>query len=310
MSNSKDEPVTLKYSEQNGPGTFTYEWGMRFIELVNEKTNGTVKIEMYPNNTLSAGSIEAVQTGITDFVQMPPSSAADLDPRLGAFDAPYIYEDIEHVKKVFDPRNSQAMDMVNEKLKESNVFFVGSVHGGARHLTCNSPIYSLSDLKGKKIRVVPSDLYIKLWESFGAAATPMAGSEIGTSLLTNVIEGQEQPMSGLMSLKIWELQDYLITTGHMPANSGCWKNRKKWDALSENQQSAILEAMYEATVEWDDKLHAEEADDLKFLEDNGMTIITEADGLKIDEFKTAANSIYENYKDLWSDMPDVIRGMK
>ena len=69
-------------------------------------------------------------------------------------------------------------------------------NSGDRQLTCNFPIYDLSDMKGAKIRVVASDLYQVLFaNAFGAAATPMAFSEVATALITNVIDGQENPYS-------------------------------------------------------------------------------------------------------------------
>ena len=98
---AEEQSFTLKFSDQNAENTSTNIWAKKFAELVNQKSNGTITVEIYPNASLTAYDIEPLQSGICDFLQYVPSSASDLDPRLGAFDAPYIYENDAHREATF-----------------------------------------------------------------------------------------------------------------------------------------------------------------------------------------------------------------
>ena len=306
---TKEKSFVLKLSDQNAENTSTNIWANKFAELIDQKTNGTVKVEIYPNASLTAYDIEPLQSGICDFLQYVPSSAADLDPRLGAFDAPYIYESEAHRQAAFNYEN-EPLKQINESLKDGNVVLLGSFCSGYRQITCNFPINSLADIKGAKIRVVPSPLYISLFEEFGAAATPMNFTEVSTALITNVIDGQENPITVVVQNSLYEIQKYMMLTNHMPTNHGLWMNYSTLNKLSENQQKACWEAAREASLWMDDQIKAKEAENKQLLIDKGMTIIDESNGLKVDEFKTAAMKMYEIYGDKWGDMVDTIKAVK
>lgn len=305
-SNGEEKTVKLKLSDQNVEGSTVNLWLNNFAELVKEKSGGTVEVQIYPNNSLSSSDLEAAQSGVADFVQKPPSTASDLDPRCGAFDAPYIYEDLAHVEATFD-FNSEPMQSFNNVLKDNNLIFLGALHSGNRQLTCNKPIYSPADLSGVKIRVVSSDLYISLLTAMGATAVPMAWSEVVTSLLTNVIDGQENPIFAAEENNLYEVQDYMMLTNHMPTNSGLFMNYGVWSSLSENQQNAIIEAMQESRRTYDTYAADFNTEALKSLqEEHGMTIIDEDSGLDIEAFRAAGDQVREEYADTWGDMIDLI----
>lgn len=305
----QEKSFVLKFSDQNAENTSTNIWANKFAELVEQKTNGTVKVEVYPNASLTAYDIEPLQSGICDFLQYVPSSAADLDPRLGAFDAPYIYESEAHRQATFDYEN-EPLKQINESLKDANAVLLGSFCSGYRQITCNFPIYSLADMKGAKIRVVPSPLYISLFEEFGAAATPMNFTEVSTALITNVIDGQENPITVVVQNSLYEIQKYMMLTSHMPTNHGLWMNYATLQKLSENQQQACWDAAREASLWMDGQIETQEAQNKQLLIDKGMTIIDESNGLKIDEFKNAAMKMYDVFGDQWGDMVDTIKAVQ
>lgn len=307
---TKEKNYVLKFSDQNAEGTSTNTWAKKFGELAEQKTNGSVKVELYPNATLTAYDIEPLQSGICDFLQYVPSSGSDLDQRLGAFDAPYIYENDSHRQATFNFQTSEPLKAVNEKLKENNVMLIGAFCSGYRQLTCNFPIKNLEDMKGAKIRVVPSDLYLKLFQAFGAAATPMNFTEVATALITNVIDGQENPLSALEQTAMYEIQDYLMMTNHMPTNHGLWMNYNTYNKLSANQQKAVVEAAYEASIWMDSEIKKMEEKSLQKCIDGGMTVIDETNGLDTEAFRNAGMSMYEAFADEWGEMVDLIKSVE
>lgn len=300
----------LKFTDQNSEDSPAGMWEQKFADLVKEYTKGHIQVDLYFNNTLCGYDIQPLQAGICDFIQYVPSSAGDLDSRLGAFDAPYIYRDSDHRLAVFDPFNSEPLKVINEALKDDGVMLLSSFNSGYRQITCNFPIKNLSDMKGAKIRVVPSDLYQQLFAAFGAAATPMAFSEVATALITNVIDGQENPYSVIVTNALYEVQKYCMETNHLPTNHGLWMNRNTYEGLTPDQQQAVLQAAYDASAYMDKYILEKVEEYKKICEDNGMEIIDESSGLDMAAFKEAAESVYDYFGDDWGEMPDLIRAVK
>lgn len=305
----EEKSYTLKFSDQNAEGTPVITWAQKFAELLNEKTDGTLTVEIYPNASLAAYDMEPLQSGICDFTQYVPSSASDLDSRLGAFDAPYLYENEAHRQATFDYR-SEPMKTINESLKDSNAILLGSFCSGYRQVTWNFEIKTLDDMKGAKIRVVPSDLYLQLFQAFGAAATPMNFSEVSTALITNVIDGQENPLSVICTNSLYEIQKYLVMTNHMPTNHGLWMNYNTYSKLSERQQQACWDAAYEASIWMDGQIAEAEEEYKQTCIDNGMTVIDEESGLDIAAFQAAGMTMYDAFAEDWGDMVDLIKSVQ
>ena len=300
----------LKFTDQNTASSPAGIWEQKFADKVKEYTNGEIEVQCYFDNTLCGYDIQPLQAGVADFLQYVPSSAGDLDSRLGAFDAPYIYRDNVHQEAVFNPFTSEPLKVINEALKDDGVMLLTAFNCGNRQLTCNFPIYNLDDMKGAKIRVVSSDLYQQLFTAFGAAATPMAFTEVATALITNVIDGQENPYSAIDSAALYEIQKYCMETGHLPTNLGLWVNRNTSDSLTEEQQTAVMQAAVDASHEMNLETAEKEQEYKQHCTDHGMTIITEADGLDLPAFKNAAMSVYDHFSDAWGEMPDLIRNVQ
>lgn len=300
----------LKFTDQNSEDSPTGIWEHKFAELVKKYTKGHIQVKLYFNNTLCGYDMQPLQAGIVDFIQYVPSSASDLDPRLGAFDAPYIYRNPDHRLATFDPFTSKPLQEINESLKDDHVMLLSSFCSGYRQITCNFPIHDLKEIKGAKIRVVSADVYQVLFDSFGTAATPMAFSEVSTALVTHVIDGQENPYSVIAVNAFYEIQKYLMETNHLPTNHGLWMNRNTFDSLTPEQQKAVMQAAYDASAYMDKFILAKNEEYKRQCKDHGMVIITQENGLRLEEFENAANAVYDHFKNQWGDMPDLIRSVK
>lgn len=299
----------LKFTDQNSEESPAGQWEKKFAELVKEYTKGHIQVDVYYNNTLCGYDIQPLQAGIADFLQYVPSSAGDLDSRLGAFDAPYIYRDAEHRMAVFDPFNSEPLKEINKALEDDGVMLLSAFNSGYRQITCNFPIPTLKEMKGAKIRVVPSDLYQQLFSAFGAAATPMAYSEVSTALITNVIDGQENPYSVIVTDALYEVQKYLMETNHLPTNHGLWMNLNTYNSLTPDQQEAIKKAAYDASVYMDSYITEKVEEYKQTCIDKGVEVIDAENGLDLDAYKEAAESVYDYFAEDWGDMPDMIRAV-
>src|SRR5205085_6007331 len=111
---------------------------------------------------------------------------------------------------------SPALREINQELVDKgNMRIVGSFFQGARHLTSKEKVLSVKDMQGKKYRGVPIKLWSSMLTGMGAVATPVEVSELATALATGLVVGQENPLPNIYNLKLYEVQKYVMLTGHM-----------------------------------------------------------------------------------------------
>mgnify|MGYP000436385147 CR=1 FL=1 len=298
---AKTEPIVLKYNDINSPQSPQAMFANEFARLVEEKTEGRVKIETYFGGSLVGYDIEPVRSGIADFNQLIPSNVADLEPTLSILDAPYLYKDTDYLLKVVDPR-STVVQSINEKLADKGLVFVTAMPMGFRHITSNKEIRTIDDLKGLKIRVVPSQIYMDTISSFGAVPTPMPFSEVSTALVTGVIDGQENPFSVIVPNGLHEIQKYVSLTGHLPTLAGIFMNKGKFDQLSPEDQDLLFDAAVEARNKITKYIQDKNEEWMSEAVKEGMQIIDESNGLQIDGFKESARQVHDKYKETWGDL--------
>ncbi len=192
--------VTLRYAHVGIEGELQTRFANEFAELVQEKTEGRVVLQVFPNSQLGNISemVDGVKTGIIGLAHHDFASVGKLYPDVSVFNAPFIYRDAEHALKATNPKTSPVLQKLNETLIErAGMRVIGSFYRGARQLTANFPVYSPDDLKGKKIRGVPFKLWMSMLQGMGAIPTPVEITELATALMTGVVVGQENPLNNI-----------------------------------------------------------------------------------------------------------------
>lgn len=291
---NNDEPIVLRLAEnqpENNPVTVAM---FKFAELVEEKTDGKVKIEVYPNAQLGeeTETIEQVQLGVLDFARVNSVPIAQVVNEMKAFTLPYMYKDLDHKYRVWDGEIGQS---ILEKLKDNDMIGLGYLEGGTRNFyTTKKPIKSLDDLKGLKIRVQESEVMIKMIKLLGAVATPMNYGEVYTSLQTGVIDGAENDFVSYQTSGHYEVAKHYTLDGHLTPPALIIMSKKVWDELPAEYQEAIQEAADEAT-EFERKAILENADECrKKVEEAGCTIYE----VDVEEFQDAVAPLYDDYPEL------------
>jgi len=279
--------TVLRYAHTNSPQGAAGMVAQKFAELVAEKTNGEVKIEVYPSAQLGIldEMIQGVSMGSIDMGHNDFAALALLMKELAVFNLPYLYDSPRSALQATGP-DSPIIKKMNEKLiKKANVRILFSFYYGTRHLTCNAPIYEPDDLKGKKIRAIPLKVWLETIRGMGAIPTAVDFSELSTALATNIVDGQENPLDTIWSNKFYEFQDYVMLTGHMIATLPVYINENSWHRLNKEQQAAIIEAGREIT-QWSlDYVTGIETEIIGKLQNKGVTIIGPDNGLQIEKFK-------------------------
>ena len=294
------EPVVLKFSDVNAEQSPAGVFCLKFEELVEERTEGRVQIENYFGGTLTANNIEGTQTGIADLSQHDVSEVTDLCAALSILEAPFLFESDEELFKVTDPE-SPIMDRLNNELSGTGVRLLATYSWGNQNLlTTDKPVYNEEDLKGMKIRVIPSQIFMETMSAMGATPSPMGWSEVITSLITKMIDGTGMPFSNIVDTGLHEIEGYCMMTGHNPTLSGVFINEANWAKLSEEDQKILEQAGVEASQAVYESFAAGEEAARAAIAEKGMVII-EKEELSFDT-EAIRDSVAEKFKDDWGDI--------
>jgi TRAP-type transport system periplasmic protein len=185
-----------------------------FDSLLNVRTEGRIRVDVFPNEQLGKEieMIRSIQAGITDMT----ITAGTLQNwcNLAAFtDMPFLLRDTVHLQKLADGEIGKSIEKIIHE--QTGLRIICYFQRGPRYLTSNRPIQNPSDLKGLIVRVPNVPSYVTAWQALGAKPTPMAFSEVFTSLQQGTVEAQENPLAMIRSANFSEVQSYLNLTEHV-----------------------------------------------------------------------------------------------
>lgn len=230
-------------------------------KIFAQGTLGTER-EVYEGMQLGSGaSITVSGTAILN----------NFDQRIGVVDLPYLFKNFDHVHRVLDGEVGRDLAAGLEK---QGLMLLAWIDGwGFRNvITTQKAVTRPDDLKGLKIRTIPTPVYLAALRMMGANPTPMAYGEIYTGLQTGVIDGFEQAPAILIAERFYEVAKHLTTTRHLfPAMVVCY-SKAHWDRLSPDDQAVIRKAAEAARDKGRALAQIREAEALKTLAERGMTI--------------------------------------
>lgn len=296
-------PITVSIGFENGTTDNMYKAVEKWAQLLEEKSGGEMVAQLFPNSQLGSKSdlIDSMQLGEQVITVADGAFLAEYGaPDLGVLYGPYLFSDWDQVWTLVDSEwfseqnallNNNGLSIVaaNWKLGERNIFLV-------------NPVETAKDLIGRKIRVPSNQVQIQETNAIGAAATPMAASEVYQALQTGTIDGLENVNSALISMRWCEVAKYIYEDEHV-YNMAIWVAGTMFmDSLTEQQKTWLLESAQEAGFynnELQDASAAEVKDTLENVE--GVTYIpcsAEDKAYLID----CCKSFYENSASFgWSD---------
>lgn len=301
-SGGSDEKVKLRLGHITGESDAWHQGALKFAELVKEKSNGSVEVEIYPSSTLGNDRdlIEGMQMGSVDFALVAGVLSNFHEP-YAILELPYLFRDQDHLEKVL--YGDVGVKMKQELLDNAQIRGLEFWVRGPRELTTNKKVENVNDLKGLKIRVPEIPASIAAWKAMGASPTPMAFGEVYSSLQTGVIDAQENPFALIESNKIQEVQDYLVLTNHVYGYVMLAMSDLTYQKLSTEQQKAVEEAAKEATQFENDLVAKNEEELLKKLRDSGMEVIEPDINPFMEKAKTVHGEFAEKYgKELYDSI--------
>lgn len=273
--------------------------GVKFAELVKEYTDGKVNVKVYPNAQLVGGDqmrqAEMVSSGAIDFMLNSTINIAPIIPECNAFSLPFMFPSYEAVDAV---TGSKGGEMVFDALENYNMVGLAWGENGFRELTNNvKPIAHPDDMKGLKIRVV-TPIYVDIMRALGANAIAMNWGEVFTALQQGTIDGQENPIVGIIiPNKIYEVQDYLTNWHYSYDALILAVNKDVWNGFDPQIQEQVKKAAMDA-MHWQvhDVSRVGLGDGIEFLKEQGMTI-TDPTPEQLAAFRERTKAVYDEWSE-------------
>ncbi len=224
--------------------------------VVKEKTNGDVEFQLFPSSQLGNARqmIEGTQFGSLESTVMPAAFLGGFNPVVSVFDIPFVLP--EDSAKANALRTGPFGKYVLDSFSSRGMTAIMLWPNGRKNMTSNKPLAAMADFKGQKFRVMDSKILIEQFSAVGASAIALPFGELYTALQTGVVDGEENPLDTIATMKFHEVQKYLVVSQHGAMEDVALFNTAWWNSLPEEYRTIIVEAFKDgqSTIE---KLKAE-----------------------------------------------------
>lgn len=266
----------------------------RWQEVVEERTDGRYVFRHFPSSGLGGERevIEGLQLGTIEATIVSSGTLSNFVHDAGLFDIPFLFRDLGHARRVLDGPIGQ--DILAEF---DDVGLIAAAWGeqGFRHITNNrNQISGPADISGMRLRTMENPIHLTAFQTLGAAPTPMAWPEVIGALQQGTIDGQENPLSVIVSASLNDVQSYLTVSGHVYSPAMLLISPMVWDAMSEEDQQIFLEAAAEAVTAMRGYVDDVEESGVETLRERGMEV-GELSGEDRSAFQEALAPAYEQY---------------
>lgn len=283
---------TMSQSETDGE----YMGTQKFAELVEEYTNGSIKVEIYPSSQLGGQTefSEGVMNGSIEACVLGPSYFGVIDPFMYFLEMPYLFEDLDHARALWETDNA-ALTEIKQHEEALGLLQVGTLYRSPR-IWCNNvrPMTSIADNAGVKMRTPESPISTALVNAMGANPVTVAWSEVYTGLQSGLTDGVENAITEIYNNNMHEVIKYCTETNHMLNSQGIMVSKAWFDGLTADEQDAIMKAGLAATQWRAEQLNSEVENCWKGFEEKGIEILRQGD-FDSAPFVEASQVVYDEY---------------
>ena len=265
-----------------------------FRKEVARLTNNQLQVDVFPAMQLGGAkeNVDAVRSGTLALTWVGAAFLSRIAPELEAVSLPFVFANRESAFRVIDGPVGQAID---KKLQDKGFLSLGWMELGMRHVTnSKTPIRTMADLKGLKIRLQPNETHLATFRALGANPVAMDVKELYSALEQRVVDGQENPYTVISASRFSEVQKQLSNTGHFFDFIAVVASKKAFEQLKPEHQKAVREAMT-ATIAAQRKLAAEQ-EAAKFAELKSKMAYTEITPAAREDMRKASLPVIEEVK--------------
>jgi len=211
---------------------------------LEERSGGKIKVEIYPNQQLGSASemIESQQMNTVEMVLLPTSKYGGFYPTLNIMDMPFLFPTQESTMKLF--KSDLAIEMMSG-LENIGIHGLAFYSSGSRNFTNNYEIHKPEDFQGLRIRTQEAPIIMEMYKSWGATTTAIDIMELYNALQNKTVDGQENPFLSIASMKLFEVQNYMVVSGHSYLEYIMTCSKQWWEGLDADTQALIEEVVIE-----------------------------------------------------------------
>jgi tripartite ATP-independent transporter DctP family solute receptor len=240
--------VTWNVAVGDGGGSTQEALGLKFGEILSEKTGGKFSTQIFVNSQLGSeqDTVNDVALESLPFSILASNNLAPFSPSVGLLSLPYIFENLEQTVQMIN--SSVAVDLTQKTIQDTGTRIIGWAYSGFRVLSNSKhPVKNLADLEDIIVRVPKNEIMIDTYKSWGNNPTPMAWSETFTALQQGVVDGQDNPYATIYAMKFGEVQKYISDIHYLFSLEPMIMSESLFQKQEQATQTAILSAGKQAT---------------------------------------------------------------
>ena len=264
--------TTLKWAHVYEPSEPFHTESVWAAQEIEKRTDGRYHIDVYPSSQLGkeADINQGLTLGSVDIIISGSSFAAKSFPRIGVTYYPYTFRDPEHLLAY--TKSDIFKELTKGYEEKTGHHIVAVSYYGTRQTTSNKPISSCADMQGLKMRVPDVPAYLAMPRACGANTAPIAFAEVYLALQNGTVEAQENPLTTIEAKKFYEVQKYIVLTGHIVDHLNTIISKSLWAKLSDEDRQIFVEVTQEAAARTTKKIEAREAELVQFFKDKGLNV--------------------------------------
>lgn len=276
-AHAQSAKYTAKIGHLESPAQPRHQGLVKVAELVKSRTNGEVELQLFPSSQLGNARqmIEGTQLGTNEGTVMPAAFLGGFNPAISILDIPYVFPSDRAAAQTLraGPFGKALLDSFSSR----GFVAIALWPNGRKSLTSNKPLDSLEAMRGQKFRVMDSKILIEQFAAVNASAVAIQFGELYTALQTGVIDGQENPLDTISTMKFHEVQKNLVVTEHGAMEDVVLFNPGWWNKLPAGHRAVIAKAFDEVRPEFEKNKDAAQEKALETIRASGKTNVRIAD---------------------------------
>ncbi len=264
-------------------------------ELLNQRTAGRIRLRIEPRRAIPS-QMDIVARSDRELAMVSLAGLASYHPPLAAFEAPYVFRDVDHFYRTV--RSRIGKEVISEAERQSGLHVLGVWHQGLRQVTLRDrPATTPEEFGNIKLRVPASMMFVEAAKTLGALPTTMPFSNVHIALRAGVIDGQENPLPTIYAMGVDEVCRYLVLTSHMIGSIAPVIGSDLWQRLAKADQEIVEQAFQDGGARNRRIVEEEESRLLAELAAGGMTVLRP----ELEPFRRRAEQSWRRFNDIWGD---------
>jgi len=296
---SEDERIVIRFSHVVGEDTPKGLASRKFADLVAEKTDGFVEVQVFPNSYLykDGEEIEALLSGDVQMIAPSTSKITELVPEWKVIDLPFAFNNEQELHNYL---NSSAGRILEDKLVQKGFYPLSFWENGFKQMTNNrNPIHAPADFNGLEFRIMSSDVLEKQFSLLNATAEIETFDQVFPLLEQEILNAQENTYSNIVSKNIHTVQRHLTVSNHGYLGYLVLINDDFWQGLPDEIQVIILDAMEEVT-KWEiEKARELNEQEYQYLQECECIEIHELSESEREAWEKELAALYDDFSEMY-----------